>query len=245
MPQDARVMERTETDFELHVVGGSYRAPVNPPAKSYVLTQYEGEGEKRSYLFVKRVMDIVGAFCGLLLLSPLFLIIAIAIKLDSKGPSIYSQTRIGKDGNPFTMHKFRSMCQDADAMLEDLQDLNEREGPVFKIAKDPRVTKVGKFIRATCIDELPQLLNILKGDMSIVGPRPPLPNEVAEYSLHHMRRLSVTPGLTCYWQVSDRQVSFEEWVESDLQYIREQSLGTDIKIIFQTIRVVLKLRGAK
>ena len=143
------------------------------------------------------------------------------------------------------MYKFRSMCMDADAQLAKLAKLNERDGPVFKIKDDPRVTKVGSFIRKTCIDELPQLFNILKGDMSIVGPRPPLPTEVAQYTPYQRQRLNATPGLTCYWQVQKgNDTTFEEWVEMDLQYIKEQSLWVDFKLILLTVRVVLQGKGA-
>lgn len=203
------------------------------------------ERKKAAYLFVKRFADVVLSLAGLVILSPVFLAVAIAIKLDSKGPVIYSQTRIGKNKIPFKMYKFRSMFVDADDKLKDLQDLNERDGPVFKIRNDPRVTKVGAFIRKTCIDELPQLVNILKGEMGIVGPRPPLPNEVEQYTPYHMRRLSVTPGLTCYWQISDRDMTFDEWVASDLKYIQNRGLLLDIKIVFKTALVVFRQLGAK
>lgn len=184
-------------------------------------------------------------FLALVVLSPLFLITAIAIKLDSEGEVFYSQLRVGKDGKLFKMYKFRSMCVDADKQLDKLKDLNEKDGPVFKIANDPRVTRVGRIIRKRSIDELPQLINIIKGDMSIVGPRPPLPNEVAQYTPYQMQRLSVKPGLTCYWQISGRSdISFDEWVELDCKYIRESSVWTDIKIILKTIPAVLTGRGA-
>ena len=199
----------------------------------------------RPYNAVKRLLDLLLAAVGLVILSPLFLITAVAVRLDSKGPAFYSQERIGKKGKPFKMYKFRSMCVDADQQLEKLAALNERDGPAFKIANDPRVTRVGRVIRKTCIDELPQLLNILKGDMSLVGPRPPLPNEVATYTPYQMRRLDVTPGLTCYWQVrKGEDTTFEEWVEMDLQYIRDRSLKTDLKLLFATVRVVVLGKGS-
>ncbi|MCL2856658.1 MAG: sugar transferase [Oscillospiraceae bacterium] len=203
------------------------------------------QSNRFAYHFAKRVMDILCSAIALVLLSPLFLLVAIMIKLDSKGPVFFKQVRVGKDEKRFTMYKFRSMFIDAEARLKDLQDLNERDGPVFKIHNDPRVTKVGNFIRKTCIDELPQLINILKGDMCIVGPRPPLPNEVEQYAPYHMGRLSVTQGLTCYWQISDRDMTFDEWVESDIRYINERSLPLDIKIIFKTMLVVFRQLGAK
>ena len=201
--------------------------------------------ERRPYDVAKRFFDIVVSLCGLVILSPLFLITAVAIRLDSKGPAFYSQKRIGKNGKPFKMYKFRSMCVDAEQQLERLAALNERDGPTFKITHDPRVTRVGRFIRKTCIDELPQLINILRGEMSLVGPRPPLPNEVAVYTPYQMRRLGVTPGLTCFWQATKGEdTTFEEWVEMDLKYIRERSLKTDIKILFLTVRVVLLGKGS-
>lgn len=201
--------------------------------------------ERRPYDVAKRFFDIVLSLCGLVILSPLFLITAVAIRLDAKGPAFYSQKRIGKNGKPFKMYKFRSMCVDAEQQLERLAALNERDGPTFKITHDPRVTRVGRFIRKTCIDELPQLINILRGEMSLVGPRPPLPNEVAVYTPYQMRRLGVTPGLTCFWQATKGEdTTFEEWVEMDLKYIRERSLKTDIKILFLTVRVVLLGKGS-
>ena len=201
--------------------------------------------ERRPYDVAKRFFDIVLSLCGLVILSPLFLITAVAIRLDSKGPAFYSQKRIGKNGKPFKMYKFRSMCVDAEQQLERLAALNERDGPTFKITHDPRVTRVGRFIRKTCIDELPQLINILRGEMSLVGPRPPLPTEVAVYTPYQMRRLGVTPGLTCFWQATKGEdTTFEEWVEMDLKYIRERSLKTDIKILFLTVRVVLLGKGS-
>ena len=206
---------------------------------------YEKVNKRYIYRAVKRFFDVVLSVLALVVLSPLFLITAIAIKLDSEGEVFYSQLRVGKDGKLFRMYKFRSMCVDADKQLDKLKDLNEKDGPVFKIANDPRVTRVGRIIRKRSIDGLPQLINIIKGDMSIVGPRPPLPNEVAQYTPYQMQRLSVKPGLTCYWQISGRSdISFDEWVELDCKYIRESSVWTDIQIILKTIPAVLIGRGA-
>ncbi len=200
---------------------------------------------RHAYAFFKRIFDIVLSVLALIVLSPVFLVTAIAIKRDSKGPAFYSQLRAGKDGKPFKMYKFRSMCVDADEMLKDLQHLNEKDGPVFKISKDPRVTKVGRVIRSKSIDELPQLINILKGNMSIVGPRPPLMNEVEQYTPYQMHRLDVKPGLTCYWQIGGRSdLGFNEWVKLDLKYIRERSLWTDFKMVIKTVPAVLFGRGA-
>lgn len=198
------------------------------------------------YEKIKRFFDICLSAVALVVLSPLLLVIAILIYLEDKGPVIYSQTRIGKDGRAFKLYKFRSMCVDADERLRDLQKLNERDGPVFKIRDDPRVTKIGKFIRKTCIDELPQLVNIIKGDMSIVGPRPPLPNEVEQYNSYQKQRLLVVPGLTCYWQIQKgEETTFDEWVELDLKYIKERSILLDFRLILLTFKVILSGKGAE
>lgn len=198
------------------------------------------------YLMAKRFIDVCGAFLGLILLAPLFIVIYCLIRLeDRQEPVFFKQERIGKDGKSFNMFKFRSMVSNAEALKEGLRSKNEASGPVFKIKSDPRVTKVGKFIRKTSIDELPQLVNVLKGEMSLVGPRPPLPDEVAQYTAHESQRLFVTPGLTCYWQVSGRStLSFEEWVELDLKYIRERSILVDFKLIFRTVIVLLGSKDA-
>ena len=198
------------------------------------------------YEKIKRFFDICLSSAALVVLSPLLLVIAILIYLEDKGPVIYSQTRIGKDGRAFKLYKFRSMCVDADEKLKELQELNERDGPVFKIRDDPRVTKIGKFIRKTCIDELPQLVNIIKGDMSIVGPRPPLPNEVEQYNSYQKQRLLVVPGLTCYWQIQKgEETTFDEWVELDLKYIKERSILLDFRLILLTFKVILSGKGAE
>ena len=193
----------------------------------------------------KRLMDLVGSGVGLVLTSPLMLGAAIAVKATSPGPVIFKQKRTGKNGKEFYMYKFRSMYQDAEERLAELQDQNEVDGPVFKMTNDPRITPAGRWLRKTSIDELPQLVNILKGDMSIVGPRPPLPKEVAQYSDWDWGRLAVRPGLTCYWQVSGRSnLSFDEWMRLDLKYIEEQGLWTDLRIIARTVGVVLRGDGA-
>ena len=207
---------------------------------------FETPKEKPVYDICKRIFDVVMAALALIVLSPVFLVTAIAIYAEDKGPAIYSQTRLTKGGKEFKMYKFRSMCVDADEKLKDLMDLNEMTGPAFKIADDPRVTKVGRFIRKTSIDELPQLVNILLGDMTIIGPRPPLPREVALYNEYQMHRLDVKTGLACYHECLGRSDShsFDEWVEQDLRYIRERSMLTDIKIIFLTAKAVLTGKGA-
>jgi len=194
----------------------------------------------------KRMLDILGAGTGLLILSPLFLTLAASIKLDSRGPVLFSQTRIGKNGKPFEIFKFRSMTTDAEALKTGLQEQNERGTDTsFKMKDDPRITRVGRFLRRLSLDELPQLITILRGDMSIVGPRPPLPNEVENYDERAMRRLDGKPGLTCIWQVSGRaDVSFEEQVEMDINYLQEQSLILDLKLIILTVPAVISGRGA-
>ena len=192
------------------------------------------------YSVTKRLIDIVGSLCGIILLSPLFLIVAILIKLeDPKGKVFFAQERNGRYPKTFKMYKFRSMVHNAEELLKDLMDRNEQTGPVFKINDDPRITKVGKFIRKTSIDELPQLFNVLKGDMSLVGPRPPIPHEVDQYNSYQMQRLAVKPGLTCIWQVSGRNnIGFDEWVEMDIEYIKTRNLWLDIKLIFKTVGVL-------
>ena len=192
------------------------------------------------YSVTKRLIDIVGSLCGIILLSPLFLIVAILIKLeDPKGKVFFAQERNGRYPKTFKMYKFRSMVHNAEELLKDLMDRNEQTGPVFKINDDPRITKVGKVIRKTSIDELPQLFNVLKGDMSLVGPRPPIPHEVDQYNSYQMQRLAVKPGLTCIWQVSGRNnIGFDEWVEMDLEYIKNRNLLLDIKLILKTVKVL-------
>lgn len=191
------------------------------------------------YYFFKRITDILCSSFGLLVLSPIFLIVGVLIKLESKGSVIFSQERIGKDGNVFKMYKFRSMVANAEELKDKLCHKNEMSGPMFKIKDDPRVTKIGKFIRKTSIDELPQLFNVLKGDMSLVGPRPSLPKEVEKFDNWMMTRLEVKPGLTCYWQVSGRNdIDFEDWMKLDIKYVRERNTLVDIKLIFKTFFVL-------
>lgn len=200
----------------------------------------------RSYLVMKRSIDIIGSFCGLVVLSILFIIIGLLIKLeDPKGKVFFKQLRVGKDGREFYMYKFRSMASDAEERLKELLVLNEVSGAMFKMKDDPRVTKVGKFIRKTSLDELPQLINVLKGEMSLVGPRPPLPREVAEYTSYDKQRLLVVPGCTGLWQVSGRSnIGFSEMVELDLLYIKERSIMKDIKIILRTVLVLFGSKNA-
>lgn len=195
--------------------------------------------KSNSYYIVKRIIDIVGSLCGLILLSPLLIITAIAIKLDSNGPIFFAQERVGQNGSIFKMYKFRSMVTNAEELLDKLKDKNEMSGPMFKIKKDPRITKVGHFIRKTSIDELPQLINVLKGEMSLVGPRPNLPREVIKFSDYQKAKLLAKPGLTCYWQVMGRNsIGFEKWMELDIKYVEERNTWVDIKLIFKTFGVL-------
>ncbi|MEE3953523.1 sugar transferase [Peribacillus frigoritolerans] len=198
------------------------------------------------YLRMKRLIDIIGSLLGLILLSPIFLIVAILIKIeDPKGPVFFKQVRVGKDETEFQMFKFRSMVTDAEERLKDLLTLNEVSGAMFKMKNDPRITKIGKFIRKTSIDELPQFWNVLKGDMSLVGPRPPLKREVEEYSSYDKQRLLVTPGCTGLWQVTARNnVGFEEMVELDIQYIQKRTIYFDIKIVLKTVVVLFGSKAA-
>ena len=192
------------------------------------------------YLFFKRTIDILGSGIGLIILSPIFILVALAIKIeDPKGKVFFVQERCGENNKLFKMYKFRSMINNAEELLEELICENEMDGPVFKIKEDPRITRVGRFIRKTSIDELPQLFNILMGDMSIVGPRPAIPHEVAEYNEYQKQRLLVKPGLTCIWQVSGRNsIGFDEWVDMDLEYIEKRNLWMDVKLIFKTVGVL-------
>ena len=203
------------------------------------VTEVKYSSQYSFYKYSKRILDILGALTGLILLSPILIIVGVLIKLESKGPIIFAQKRIGLNGKEFKMYKMRSMVVNAEKIKEDLMSENEMSGPMFKIKNDPRITKVGKIIRKTSIDELPQLFNVLKGDMSLVGPRPSLPEEVEEFESWMLKRLDVKPGLTCYWQVSGRNnIDFEDWMKLDIKYVEEQSFWLDIKLIFKTIFVL-------
>ena len=201
---------------------------------------------RRSYWFWRRTQDIFFSVLALLVLWPVMLITALIIYLDDPhGSPIFSQVRVGRDGKLFKMYKFRSMYVDAEARLQELLKDNEMDGPAFKMKDDPRITRVGRFIRKVSIDELPQLINIVKGDMSIVGPRPALPREVEQYTSLQRQRLMVTPGLTCYWQIQPKRndISFEDWMALDLKYIQERSFRVDWMIIFKTVGAVLNHEG--
>lgn len=201
--------------------------------------------EKNVYSFLKRAIDIVGSLIGLILASPILVIVGILIKLESKGPIVFSQTRVGLNGKEFKMYKLRSMVLNAEELKKKLEAQNEMSGPMFKIKDDPRITKIGKFIRKTSIDELAQLVNVLKGDMSLVGPRPSLPREVEQFEDWMLERLEVKPGLTCYWQVMGRNnIEFEDWMKLDVKYVRERSLWLDIKLIYKTFFVLFGDKNA-
>jgi exopolysaccharide biosynthesis polyprenyl glycosylphosphotransferase len=219
--------------------------PATPSAVSDGYLHYVTHAPRPYQRSLKRLFDIFAATAAFIVLAPLMAAVAAAIKLTSRGPLFFKQERVGLHGRPFHMLKFRSMVANAEGLQHTLKALNEQSGPVFKIKNDPRITPIGRFIRKYSIDELPQLINVLRGDMSIVGPRPPVPKEVAQYEGWQRRRLSVRPGLTCIWQVSGRnQISFKEWMYLDMRYIDHWSLTEDLSLILQTVPVVLTGRGA-
>lgn len=200
-----------------------------------------------AYRFAKRSFDVVFSALVLVLLSWLFLAIAIAVKVDDpKGPVFFRQRRVTRDGREFYMYKFRSMCADAEDRLADLRELNEKSGPVFKIADDPRITRVGRFLRKASLDELPQFFNVLKGDISVVGPRPALPKEVSAYDERERQRLLVKPGITCIWQTMPNRdaITFDSWVDLDLLYVKQCGVLVDLKLIVKTVGVVLTAQGS-
>lgn len=197
-------------------------------------------------LLVKRLLDVAVSFVALVLASPLMLLAALAVRLTSPGPAFFVQRRTGLNGRPFSLYKFRSMYVDAEKRRRELETRNEMSGPVFKLRDDPRITPVGAWLRRTSVDELPQLWNVLRGEMSLVGPRPPLPEEVSRYQRWQRRRLSMKPGITCLWQVTGRnRIGFEEWMKLDLAYIDNWSLKLDFKILLQTVPAILTARGAQ
>jgi exopolysaccharide biosynthesis polyprenyl glycosylphosphotransferase len=247
MQSAIRVLERFGIPFALPAAGFRFgRArPEHEAAVSDGYIHYLSVRSKPIQKGVKRAIDLFASATALLLLSPLMVTVAVLIKLTSRGPLLFRQERVGLQGRIFHMLKFRSMVSNAEELKARLLALNEQKGPVFKMARDPRITGVGRFIRKYSIDELPQLMNVLRGEMSLVGPRPPIPSEVAKYEAWQRRRLSVRPGLTCVWQVSGRnEISFEEWMYLDMQYIDHWSLAQDIQLIIRTVPVVLTGRGA-
>jgi lipopolysaccharide/colanic/teichoic acid biosynthesis glycosyltransferase len=264
-------MERQDPTLEIpegnptlkaRIEGISIQAPLQPPTSihgqtyDFGSTHLQLSSDLRRMLdrdtgrypvqrFFKRFMDVVLSAAGLFLLGPFVLVLSVLIKFDSRGPIMFSQTRVGRGGRLFRLHKFRTMIPQAEALKQDLLKLNEVDGPVFKMKNDPRVTRLGRFLRRTSLDELPQLWNVLIGDMSLVGPRPALPSEVAQWQPWQARRLSVEQGCTCIWQVSGRNhVRFEDWMRMDLEYVDRWSLLMDLKLIMLTVWVMLTGRGA-
>ncbi|KZK74453.1 MAG: glycosyl transferase [Pelodictyon luteolum] len=220
---------------------------ISPAAQRHrAMRVYVWEATVRLSYRLKRLLDITVSVAATILLMPVFLITAAAIWIENPGPVLFAQTRVGRNGRHFRFFKFRSMVVNADCMKDQLAAMNESAaGVIFKMKKDPRITKVGRIIRKLSIDELPQLLNVLKGDMSLVGPRPPLPREVAEYTLEERKRLHVMPGITCLWQVSGRSdIPFNEQVLLDMQYIQSSSITNDIALLLRTVPAVLTGRGA-
>lgn len=214
-------------------------------AEEQIRISHKKIDSRKGYRFVKRCFDIVLSAIGLIVLSPLMAIIAYKIKNEDGGPVFYKQVRVGKDGRHFEMYKFRSMITNADQLLEKLKSQNEVTGAMFKMKHDPRITDVGHFIREHSLDELPQLINVLKGDMSLVGPRPPLPSEVKQYTDYDKQRLYVIPGCTGLWQVTERNnVGFDEMVRLDLKYIKKSSIGYDFWIIIKTMTIIFKPNGS-
>lgn len=211
---------------------------------SEILTEYFVSKQDRISALSKAIIDRIGALFGIIVAAPILILTALLIKIDSRGPVLFGQIRSGHNGRPFKLWKFRTMVIDAEQKKNELQKLNEMSGPVFKIARDPRITRIGSFLRKYSIDELPQLFNVLRGEMSLVGPRPPLPSEVVQFKPWQHRKLSVKPGLTCLWQTSGRNdIDFEEWMKLDLKYIDNWSLWEDAKIIARTVPTVLKGSG--
>ncbi|MGE6573989.1 sugar transferase [Paenibacillus xylanexedens] len=219
---------------------------VMDPSLGYNASTMSGKNADKVYLFMKRMLDLLGSFIGLIILCPLFAVIGLLIKIEApQGSVFFRQVRVGQNGKEFHMYKFRSMVANAEDLLEQLIDQNEVNGNMFKMKNDPRITRIGKFIRKTSVDELPQLWNVFRGEMSLVGPRPALPREVKNYTSYDRQRLQMIPGCTGLWQVSGRNsVGFEEMVELDLTYARERSMMVDIKIIFRTFKVLVGSKDA-
>lgn len=233
--------------YNIDIIDAGQREITVDSFAGYTVMTYSINHYDYRRMTLKRIMDIAGGLVGLAITAVLTPFVALAIRLDSPGPVFFAQTRIGKNGRRFKIYKFRSMYIDAEARKKELEQSNEMQGFMFKMENDPRITKVGRFLRKTSIDELPQFFNIVKGDMSLVGTRPPTEGEFEQYNSHYRRRISMTPGLTGLWQISGRSeiVDFDEVVKLDLEYIDNWTLGLDIKILFQTVWVVLTGRGSK
>jgi len=241
------IKDSEEIGVNLHIMQSDYLKSVASSTKlkkGYKFTTYSKAPHGYLFLKIKDIFDLIFSIIILIFITPFLLIIALLIKLEDNGPVLFKQERIGLNGRRFVFFKFRSMIVNAEAIQEQLMDKNEVDGPVFKIENDPRITKIGKFLRKTSLDELPQFYNVLKGDMSVVGPRPPLLREVQQYDRSQLRRLSMKPGITCIWQVAGRNtVSFEEWMSMDLKYIDNWSLWLDFKIALATVVVIFKANG--
>jgi lipopolysaccharide/colanic/teichoic acid biosynthesis glycosyltransferase len=231
------------------ISAGERRRSDRPDAEGFDVSQLQAEVGVHKfplpYAVFKRIFDIAASAFGIIAVSPLLIAVALVIKLTSRGPIFFRQVRVGMGGKTFVMYKFRTMVVDAEARKKELMKLNEQSGPVFKMKKDPRITKVGGFLRRYSIDELPQLINVLRGEMSVVGPRPPLLSEVILYKKWQLRRLSVKPGLTCIWQTSGRSnVDFANWVRMDIRYIDQASVLLDTVLVVKTFRAVVRAEGA-
>lgn len=214
--------------------------------KIHAVLDFIATKNKKWYWVKKRLLSVIFSIIGIIIFAIPMLVITLLVWLDDTSASpIYTQTRIGRHGKPFTLYKFRTMIHNAHEMRTDIYDQNEMDGPVFKIKDDPRITKIGRFLRKTSLDELPQFFNVILGDMVVIGPRPPLPEEVEQYTEYQKLRLIVTPGITCLWQVQPKrnELSFDEWVDLDIHYIMHRSMLMDIKIVFQTIRAIIREEG--
>lgn len=244
---ESLINDSNEIGINMHIMQSDFLKSVAGSTKSkkgYNFTTYTKSTHNYFYLKIKDLLDLFFSTFALIFLSPFLLLIAVLIKIEDGGPVFFKQERIGLNGRRFVFYKFRSMIVNAETLLDQLMDRNEMEGPVFKIENDPRITKIGKFLRKTSLDELPQFYNVLKGDMSIVGPRPPILREVQQYSRSQLRRLSMKPGITCIWQISGRNaISFEKWMEMDLDYIDNWSNWLDIKIMIATIYIIIEAKG--
>ncbi|MDZ4724203.1 MAG: sugar transferase [candidate division Zixibacteria bacterium] len=249
LPRSRALFEAAERmGVSLFVMPELFKPQIAVPRSTYInglpAFLYRSAPTNQIALLAKALVDRIGSAISLMLLSPILLLIAAVIKIDSCGPIFFKQVRVGLNGRPFMLYKFRSMCTDAEQKKDDLLDQNEMSGPVFKIKEDPRVTRLGKYLRGFSIDELPQLINVFRGEMSLVGPRPALPNEVRNFEPWHRRKLSVKPGMTCIWQVSGRNaIDFDNWMRLDLEYIDRWSLWLDAKLIMKTIPTVIKGTG--
>jgi len=240
-PSESKMIEQL---YKRYAKGGTRIARIRGTAYFY-FKKYSWIVVTEFSYFIKRLFDVCVSIIMLILLFPIFLITFLAIKIEDPGPAFYKQTRVGKWGKLFTMYKFRSMVMGADKMKDQLLNQNEAGGVIFKMKHDPRITRVGRIVRKLSIDELPQLWNVLNGDMSLVGPRPPVPKEVEEYEYSDRRRLDAIPGITCIWQVSGRsEIDFKGQVRLDVQYIENQSFWEDIKLLLKTIPAVLLGKGA-